>query len=671
MSWRRQVMSALAVPLLMPLLLAVVLAAVVLPGQAADAADDRVLTARAGVLNELQSRCATLRAAAVGLAWTGPDLLEPASGYLVDRDVADSVVVRGGDAVVARSGLEVGDEPGDCLTRQAGGAPGDLSVTATAVGGAADTPLSITVTERLDARDLAALVRGVRADVVLLDADGTPLVATTDAPDLGDDVDAVQAAVDEPGTVAGRPVATTAAQPGLPQLAVLVEEGRAGTGTVLAVVAVGLLGMLAAVVLGARVARDLSRRLERLVATADALDAGQDDVVVPDLGDDEVGRTAHALRRALATVDAQVLELRERARRERETRSRIMRTLTATHDGDDLAQVVLEVAVDAAQGQGAVLWLASDDGCLEAQEAVGSAAGVRGAVLARGAGRPGRVRRLHEPLLLAPGAEAPVAADPAEPQADVVLAVPLVHRQVGGVLQVVGRRTTADVDEPALRESLEALRSFAEAAAVALDNVALHAEAQRLSVTDALTGLWNVRYLRDALRREVERAVRFERPLAVVVLDVDHFKDVNDRHGHQRGDAVLAELAQRVRAQVRDVDTVARYGGEELVVVLPETDGSGGRLLAERVREAVAREPFDGADRTGLAVTVSCGVADLPTCGRSADELVRAADDALYVAKASGRDRVVLARGPHDTSTPAADRPHGARAALSGRAPRP
>ena len=120
----------------------------------------------------------------------------------------------------------------------------------------------------------------------------------------------------------------------------------------------------------------------------------------------------------------------------------------------------------------------------------------------------------------------------------------------------------------------------------------LHQEAQRLSTTDALTGLWNFRYLSMSLAREIERATRFDRPLAVLMLDLDHFKQVNDTHGHQRGDAVLRELAQRVQEQIREVDTLARYGGEEFVVVLPETTVEGAAQLAERICDAVRRDPF-------------------------------------------------------------------------------
>jgi diguanylate cyclase (GGDEF)-like protein len=136
----------------------------------------------------------------------------------------------------------------------------------------------------------------------------------------------------------------------------------------------------------------------------------------------------------------------------------------------------------------------------------------------------------------------------------------------------------------------------------------LHKEAERLSITDALTGVWNFRYLSMSLAREIERASRFNRPLAVLMLDLDRFKLVNDTHGHARGDAVLRELAARITEQVREVDTLARYGGEEFVLVLPETTVEGATMLADRICVAVRREPF-GEDRREepLTITVSIG----------------------------------------------------------------
>jgi len=138
----------------------------------------------------------------------------------------------------------------------------------------------------------------------------------------------------------------------------------------------------------------------------------------------------------------------------------------------------------------------------------------------------------------------------------------------------------------------DALRTLAGQASIAVDNVHLHHEAQRLSPTAPRTGLWNFRYLSMSLAREIERSTRFDRPLAVLMLDLDHFKLVNDVHGHARGDSVLRELAHRVQEQIREVDTFARYGGEEFVVVLPETTVEGAAQLAERICQAVRREPF-------------------------------------------------------------------------------
>jgi diguanylate cyclase (GGDEF)-like protein len=185
----------------------------------------------------------------------------------------------------------------------------------------------------------------------------------------------------------------------------------------------------------------------------------------------------------------------------------------------------------------------------------------------------------------------------------------------------------------------DALRTLANQASIAVDNIHLHHEAQRLSTTDPLTGLWNFRYLSMSLAREIERSTRFDRPLAVLMLDLDHFKQVNDVHGHPRGDTVLRELAHRVHEQIREVDTFARYGGEEFVVVLPETTVDGAAQLADRICAAVRREPFRADGEEPLDITVSIGGAAFPQHGATPATLMRSADQALYVAKAEGRDR--------------------------------
>jgi diguanylate cyclase (GGDEF)-like protein len=159
------------------------------------------------------------------------------------------------------------------------------------------------------------------------------------------------------------------------------------------------------------------------------------------------------------------------------------------------------------------------------------------------------------------------------------------------------------------------------------------------SVRDPLTGLYNRAYFLEQLGATAEAGAARGLGLAVLMLDVDHFKRVNDTYGHARGDAVLRELAHRVQEQIREVDTFARYGGEEFVVVLPETTVDGAAQLAERICVAVRRTPFQSEGEEPLDVTLSVGGAAFPEHGSSAATLMRAADRALYVAKGEGRDR--------------------------------
>jgi diguanylate cyclase (GGDEF)-like protein len=197
---------------------------------------------------------------------------------------------------------------------------------------------------------------------------------------------------------------------------------------------------------------------------------------------------------------------------------------------------------------------------------------------------------------------------------------------------------------------LQTLRTFAGQAGVAVANVRIHEEAQRLSLTDPLTGLWNYRYLRESLRREVERASRFGRTLTVLVLDLDHFKEVNDTYGHAAGDTVLGEFARRIRVGLREVDVAFRQGGEEFVVLLPETDAYGGTIVADRLGTAVRDRPVRVDARSGgvpeeVPISVSIGIAVYPEHGGTAQQVLDAADDALYAAKKAGRDTYRLAGG--------------------------
>ncbi|MFW6050178.1 MAG: diguanylate cyclase [Myxococcota bacterium] len=168
------------------------------------------------------------------------------------------------------------------------------------------------------------------------------------------------------------------------------------------------------------------------------------------------------------------------------------------------------------------------------------------------------------------------------------------------------------------------------------------AKLEQLAVRDELTGLYNYRYLHTRLSEEFKRAERYRDPLACAMLDIDHFKEFNDRHGHDVGDRILAEVADRLRNAMREIDVVARYGGEEFLLVLPSTHFAGALAVAERVWRAVGEVPFqlDGGEQR---VTVSIGVALYPSRDvKTKDQLLKAADKALYQAKEDGRDRICV-----------------------------
>ena len=161
-----------------------------------------------------------------------------------------------------------------------------------------------------------------------------------------------------------------------------------------------------------------------------------------------------------------------------------------------------------------------------------------------------------------------------------------------------------------------------------------------LSNTDHLTGLFNRRYLMDSMDKEVQRAVRKGGNLSLILLDIDHFKRVNDTYGHLQGDVVLQKVAQQLQKELRSYDIAARYGGEEFIAVLPETSIKEAVFVADRVRCAVQAIKFNG-ELSPLSVTISLGVADfqVPECS-TVDGFIKMADDALYRAKAQGRNRV-------------------------------
>lgn len=167
-----------------------------------------------------------------------------------------------------------------------------------------------------------------------------------------------------------------------------------------------------------------------------------------------------------------------------------------------------------------------------------------------------------------------------------------------------------------------------------------HEEIYRMTIVDALTGAHNKRYFLEFLEREISRCARHHRPLSLLMFDIDHFKQINDTHGHLTGDYVLKELSRRLLGRIRREELLARYGGEEFAAVLPESDLAGARKFGEQIRRLVAEVPFQYEGDT-FPVTVSVGVACVEGEDIDVDTFIKAADDNLYRAKREGRNRVV------------------------------
>ena len=195
---------------------------------------------------------------------------------------------------------------------------------------------------------------------------------------------------------------------------------------------------------------------------------------------------------------------------------------------------------------------------------------------------------------------------------------------------------------------LRLLRIYCNQAAVAIENAIVYERVENLAVTDGLTGLFNRRYLEGALERELARADRSSSSLALLLLDIDHFKSFNDTYGHAMGDLVLKKVATTLQRCLRQADVLARFGGEEFVVLLPQVGARGAMESAERIRTALERSGIHPGGPQ-QRVTVSIGLAMFPDHADSSESLLRAADEALYRAKDAGRNRVVGAELPVPT----------------------
>jgi diguanylate cyclase (GGDEF)-like protein len=228
------------------------------------------------------------------------------------------------------------------------------------------------------------------------------------------------------------------------------------------------------------------------------------------------------------------------------------------------------------------------------------------------------------------------------------MCVPLfAQREVLGILHLQSWTGESPAPIPggeAQTRVLSLAKTVGEHITLAVANLRLRESLRNQSIRDGLTGLFNRRYLEETLEREIHRAVREQAPLAIIFLDIDHFKSFNDEYGHEAGDAVLRQLGAFLTAQVRYEDIACRYGGEEFVVVLPDAAIGIAAQRAEGIRAGVKGMSVQVGGKTLQGITLSLGVSALPEFEASGEILLRAADAALYQAKAEGRDKVVVAK---------------------------
>lgn len=214
--------------------------------------------------------------------------------------------------------------------------------------------------------------------------------------------------------------------------------------------------------------------------------------------------------------------------------------------------------------------------------------------------------------------------------------------ELTGIMILFGAKDAAGAPLP-VPERVEALASVViEKIGLAIANIRLRDTLRHNSIIDALTGLYNRRYMEETLRREISRAERMDKPIGVMMLDVDHFKRFNDTHGHDAGDLILREAAQVMKKIARKSDFACRFGGEEFILVMPDADSAIMVTRAETVRNEIRNLTVSYGGQSIGPVSVSIGIAVFPRSGLTSELLIKAADDALYQAKMNGRDQAVV-----------------------------
>ena len=412
--------------------------------------------------------------------------------------------------------------------------------------------------------------------------------------------------------------------------------------------------LLLALVSAGFLARALQSQIDQFLKAARRLAGGDFDHPVPVVGDDQFAQLGREFNSMSDQVRVQLEEVERRRRQAERTIRRVGTAFASGLDSQAVIDLTVQTAVEACGAEVGfgepvdhhVFSAVTDGAPTEAHQAARRAAERAAMAVVAEAGR--------EPIdLSGTGQE----IDQQAPQAVVVdevhaLAQPVRARlESGGQSEFVGVISVVRQTLPFTSQDAEQLEYLAGQAAISFENAALHQTVQEQALTDELTGLSNVREMQRSLDRELERGQRFDAPVSFVILDLDDFKLVNDTFGHQQGDQVLIEVSRVLRRVSRDIDDPARYGGEELAVVLAQTDIDGALRAAERMRSGIAELKIvrvDGSPEP-ISVTASFGVASVMAGAEDKRSLIAAADAALYRAKRNGKNRVERAQPAEPT----------------------
>jgi diguanylate cyclase (GGDEF)-like protein len=553
-----------------------------------------------------------------------------------DQQLADALAA--GDKKAVQDRL-------DTLTKRAGAQYVELKVDGKGTFTSGETPAVASATRRLQDQDsnptgritvamlapkeFAQQIATLTASEVVVGQDGNQLATTKS--------DAAGVKLPDRGaaTVAGVDYRVSSfnanAVDGKIQVALLMPDRDSADPTSSASLAAlaAFLGFLAlAFAFAVAVSRRLQSEIQRLLVAAQRLGKGDFSERVPTEGNDEFAALGHEFNKMAEQLEARLQELQLERERLQESIRRVGQSVAAGLDRVGVLEIVVQTAVEGVEAAAGRATMRGPDDRLQEVARTGEPESFR--------------RALHaaEAAVIDAGEVAEIQVGGAS-----ALAAPLGATEGGD--QVIGIVSVARGDHVFTAAERELFAYLTNQASVSVENVDLHETVQRQAVTDELTGLFNHRRFQEVIAAEVERARRYGQEMGLIMLDIDNFKQVNDRYGHLQGDLVLREVARVLRQSSREIDEPARYGGEEMAVALPQTDLEGAFQFAERVRHSVEALdlPLLSGDGT-LKVTASFGVASLASADHAdKDALVAAADSALYEAKRAGKNRTVRANG--------------------------